>query len=78
VISDDPRADEYVELARAVIGPHRVSLEAARVANRSAGAAVARAREIVSAAVGLRLAAELRDTDRARLEADKIRTLLDG
>jgi hypothetical protein len=75
---DEPAAEGYLDLARAVIGPHRASLEAARASNRAAGGAVARAREIVSAALGLQIAAEIRDAERARLEADRIRTLLDG
>lgn len=75
---DDPRAAGYLDLARSILGPHRASLEAARAAQRETGEAVARAREIVSAAVGMRIAAELLDADRVRTEADRIRTLLDG
>ena len=48
------------------------------VAKRETGEAVDRAREIVSAAVGLRVATELHDVDRARTEAERIRTLIDG
>ena len=65
---DDPRGDGYIELARVNLGPHR------QHGGRREGSG--HARDVLDAAVGYKLAVEVRKDETAERYLERLRDLV--